>query len=177
VGATGADGVVIAGDAGLGSRALLTALRTRLGPEAAFMSSYGYDPRFATDAAGAAAHGLYVATTDAPRSAAPQTATGRAFTAETGQDSRPQLGVLESAQVAEIVLAAIARSDGTRASVLRQLKATRVKDGIYGSFHFDAAGDIDPATMMILRVTGRAGPIRDATVDRIVTIPESLRGG
>jgi ABC-type branched-subunit amino acid transport system substrate-binding protein len=177
IAASGADGVVIAGDAGLGSRALLTALRSRLGPRATLMSGYGYDPAFATAAAGSAAHGLYVATTDAQRAAAPRTAAARSFTADTGQDAQPQYGVLESAQAAEIVLAAIARSDGTRRSVLEQLKASRVKDGIFGTFHFDANGDIDPATMMILRVTGRAGPIRDAAVDRIITIPERLRGG
>jgi hypothetical protein len=37
--------------------------------------------------------------------------------------------VLEAARSAELVLDAIARSDGTRASVLEELKASRVKDG------------------------------------------------
>ena len=45
--------------------------------------------------------------------------------------------MLEAGQAAEVVLDAIARSDGTRASVLEELRATDVKDGILGSFRFD----------------------------------------
>ena len=62
--------------------------------------------------------------------------------------------VLHAAQAAEVVLAAIARSDGTRASVLREIQATRVRGGILGTFRFDRNGDITPAKLPVLRVTG-----------------------
>ena len=52
--------------------------------------------------------------------------------------------MLFAAQAAEVVLAAIARSDGTRAAVLRELRASRVRDGILGTFRFDGNGDITP---------------------------------
>ena len=39
-------------------------------------------------------------------------------------------------------MAAIARSDGTRASVLRELRESEANDGILGSFRFDANGDM-----------------------------------
>ena len=53
---------------------------------------------------------------------------------------------------------AIARSDGTRASVLRELRASEVNDGILGSFRFDANGDITTASIPILRITGATPP-------------------
>jgi hypothetical protein len=39
------------------------------------------------------------------------------------------------------MLDAIARSDGTRASVTKELLRTRVRDGLIGSFRFDRNGD------------------------------------
>lgn len=81
------------------------------------------------------------------------------------------------------MLEAIARSDGTRASVLRQLRATRVTDGILGSFHFDRNGDVTPAHFTIFRITGatprRSNLIRDfqgSVVDRVISIPTNLLG-
>jgi ABC-type branched-subunit amino acid transport system substrate-binding protein len=78
---------------------------------------------------------------------------------------------------------AIARSDGTRASVLDELHATEVKDGILGSFHFDANGDITTASIPILRITGATPPGADlpklfqgAVIDRVVDVPASLVG-
>ena len=75
-------------------------------------------------------------------------------------------------------MAAIGRSDGTRASVLRELRATRVDDGPLGSFRFDRYGDMTPAPVTILRVTGSTPPdlrlpeqLRGAVVDRVLTVP------
>jgi branched-chain amino acid transport system substrate-binding protein len=45
------------------------------------------------------------------------------------------------AQAAEVILDAIAASDGTRASVIEQMFATQVTDGILGSFSFNENGD------------------------------------
>ena len=60
-------------------------------------------------------------------------------------------GPPEAAQAAEVLMDAIARSDGTRASVVDELFATRVKNGILGSFRFDELGDIEPAPVGIYR--------------------------
>ena len=60
--------------------------------------------------------------------------------------------MLEAAQAAELVVQAIARSDGTRASVLRELKASHVRDGLLGSFRFDSNGDLTPAAVAIMRI-------------------------
>ena len=63
-----------------------------------------------------------------------------------------QLGAPEAAQATEVLLEAIARSDGTRASVVEQLFATKVENGILGSFSFDRFGDIDPAPVGVYRL-------------------------
>src|SRR5215216_1008637 len=73
-------------------------------------------------------------------------------------DAGAEFVVLPAAQAAELVLDAIARSDGTRGSVLEELRRARVKDGILGSFRFDRNGDITPARLPIFRVTGETPP-------------------
>ena len=60
-------------------------------------------------------------------------------------------GPPEAAQATEVLLDAIARSDGTRASVVEELFATKVENGILGSFTFDERGDIDPAPVGVYR--------------------------
>jgi ABC-type branched-subunit amino acid transport system substrate-binding protein len=64
----------------------------------------------------------------------------------------------ETAQLTQLALAAIARSDGTRASVLHALRQTRVTNGPLGTFAFDTNGDRTPATFTIVRITGRGHP-------------------
>ncbi|HJR94003.1 MAG TPA: hypothetical protein VJ807_01105 [Gaiellaceae bacterium] len=60
-------------------------------------------------------------------------------------------GPPEAAQATEVLLDAIARSDGTRASVVEELFATKVENGILGSFTIDELGDIDPAPVGVYR--------------------------
>jgi ABC-type branched-subunit amino acid transport system substrate-binding protein len=81
------------------------------------------------------------------------------------------------------VLAAIARSDGTRASVLEAMRRTRVTDGILGSFRFDRNGDITPAKVAVLRVDRRSheGAALDpyyagTAVEDVVEVPPGLGG-
>ena len=89
-------------------------------------------------------------------------------------------GTLEAAQATEVVLQAIARSDGTRASVLRELRALEVEDGILGSFRFDRNGDITPSPVTIYRVTGKTGPgslMEGGVVDRVIRVPSRVFPG
>ena len=73
----------------------------------------------------------------------------REFGTETVFPTPP--GTPEAAQATEVLLDAIARSDGTRASVVEELFATKVANGILGSFTFDRFGDIDPAPVGVYR--------------------------
>jgi len=79
------------------------------------------------------------------------------------------------------LLEAIAGSDGSRASVLKELRKIEESDGILGSFRFDANGDKTPASIAIYRVTGKtprgtdiADQLQGAVVDRVVSIPSEL---
>jgi ABC-type branched-subunit amino acid transport system substrate-binding protein len=131
------------------------------------------------DLAGRTARGMYPATSDVPRAELERSPAAERFIEDFGEADTGY--VLETAQAAELVVQAIARSDGTRASVLEQLKASRVKDGLLGSFRFDRNGDITPATVPILRITGSTPPqaglpslFQGAVIDRVVEIPRRL---
>ena len=178
---SGAQGVVIAGDVSLGGDRLLKALRARLGPRTPIMTGEGFTPvSDVLKRAGRAALGLYVSTVNIPGAARDLSPAARRFLRDLGTPEPPPW-VLEAGQAAELVLQAIARSDGTRASVLKELREADVKDGLLGSFRFNRNGDITPATVMIVRITGRTPPssgldsdLQGAVVDRIVKLPASL---
>ena len=87
---------------------------------------------------------------------------GRRFVAEF-RETQPG-GIVTSdavyfAQATELLLAAIARSDGSRSSVTRQLLATDVEDGLIGDVRFDANGDIRPRPYSISHLTPRTGTV------------------
>jgi ABC-type branched-subunit amino acid transport system substrate-binding protein len=52
---------------------------------------------------------------------------------------------------------AIARSDGSRASVARALLATRLQDGAVGPVAFDSRGDLSSPPVALLRLVRGGG--------------------
>jgi ABC-type branched-subunit amino acid transport system substrate-binding protein len=101
---------------------------------------------------GAAGQGLLVTNPGFPPEELP--VAGQRFLRELAPWSTNPLYAAESAQATEVLLDAIARSDGTRASVVDELFRTKVTNGILGSFSFDRYGDIAPAPVGIFRVEG-----------------------
>ena len=90
-----------------------------------------------------------------------------AFAATRGGDPGPDLSSSYGAQGAEILLDAIARSDGTRASVLEEIRRTRVEDGILGDIRFGPHGDLVETPFTFYRVQGgRFVPDRVVVVRR-----------
>jgi ABC-type branched-subunit amino acid transport system substrate-binding protein len=82
-----------------------------------------------------------------------------------------------AAQAMEVVLDAIRRSDGTRASVLQALFETRIPNGLIGTVSFDHNGDIETSPVTILRVDpgARTHPLfPGAVVDRVLQVPVGL---
>ena len=77
-----------------------------------------------------------------------------------------------AAQATQVLLDAIARSDGSRASVTAQLFKTKVSNGILGSFAIDRKGDITAGAVTIYRIV-HGKP----TVFGVITPPTSLIGG
>jgi len=177
---SGAEGVFIGYVASEGGAELLKALRARLGPRFKIMSG---DPFFSIAEMlkffGPALKGLYFSSTDVPPNAQPPA--GRRFARDSGTLEDPVFGLLPAAQSTELVLDAIARSDGTRASVLEELRGAKVEDGILGDFRIDR-GDITPARLSVFRVTGATPPpgeavfkqYEGAVLDRVISVPASL---
>jgi DNA-binding SARP family transcriptional activator/ABC-type branched-subunit amino acid transport system substrate-binding protein len=91
---------------------------------------------------------------------------GRRFAAEFGK----QIGgtfypwTAYGAQAADVLLDAIARSDGSRSSVTRALFQARVRNGLVGSFSFTPTGDTTAGSVTMIRVEhGRPKPLRVIT--------------
>ena len=74
------------------------------------------------------------------------------------------------------MLDAIARSDGTRASVTREVFGTRVEDGILGDIRFDRNGDLLNAPFTFFRIVGERSSEEGLhpTVDRVVLARSAL---
>jgi branched-chain amino acid transport system substrate-binding protein len=179
---SGAQGVVIGGDPFNGTDNVVKALRKRLGQRVTIIGNFMFYPvPDALGTVGPAAHGIYYATHDLPRALRPLNAAGRRFAEDMGDSAKQYLGVLEAGQATEVVLQAIARSDGSRASVLKALRASKVRNGILGSFGFDANGDITTASIPIVRITGTTRPnaglpgaFQGSVLDRIIDVPAGL---
>ena len=68
------------------------------------------------------------------------------------------------------MLDAIARSNATRLSVVRNLFKTRVVNGIMGTFRFDAKGDICPTKIISFYVVkGTTGVYNFVVANRVTT--------
>jgi len=80
--------------------------------------------------------------------------------------------VVNAAQATDVLLDAIERSDGTRASVVRELFATRVNNGILGSFAITPQGDTTARAVTIYRI--KRGAFH---VWQVITPPTNLTGG
>jgi len=144
--ATNADAVYLGGIVCNNGAKLLKDLRAVLGPKPVFVGPDGWTPYSATLAAGSAAQGMYISYAGLPLEKLPPTGKKfiKAFKKFLGIKTLPPPYAVYQAQGAQIMLTAIAHSNGTRASVTTQLFKTRVKNGIMGTFHFDKNGDIVP---------------------------------
>ncbi len=152
-----------------GSAALVRGLRAALGPDVAISAPDGFvrptssrqHPRQTRR------EGLYVTNYGIPNDRLPPRGRQllRAFAAANGGDPGPDLGAAYGAQAAEILLDAIARSDGTRRSVLDEVSRTVVTKGILGSVGWDAQGDLLEAPITVFRVQNG-----ELVVDRVVVV-------
>ncbi len=179
------DGVFIGDEQDANGGEIVKALRGRLGSKVVLIAGDAFLPTEGLlAAAGRAAIGMYV-TTPAVANEGLGPA-GRRFVREFGR-TQPggivpsALNVTEAAQAAEALLAAIARSDGTRASVLEELRRLEIRNGILGSFRFDNNGDMTPASFTVFRITGgrRRAPglpegFGGAVVDGVVRVQPAL---
>ena len=155
------DVVYIAGLAQANGLGLVRDLRRALGRDALIVTPDAF-LGLARDI-GAVGEGMLVTATGAPVERLPLA--GSRFVRALGVPLARLHGTWtpEAGQSADTLLEAIARSDGTRESVTKELRAIRVENGIVGSFGFDADGDVDPAVFTLYRFAGG----REVLVGRI----------
>jgi len=141
---------------------LLKDIRAAVGSKVQFAGPDGWTPYSATAAAGSAAQGMLITYAGLPLEKLP--AKGKAFIAKFSKflglkngELPPPYSVYQ-AQAAQIMLSAIARSNGTRSDVTTKVFSTHVVNGIMGTFHFDKNGDISPTKAIAMdRIKGKTG--------------------
>jgi ABC-type branched-subunit amino acid transport system substrate-binding protein len=135
------------------AKGLVEDLRAELGPRVPLAVPDSFAAPDISRELGPVGDGMLVTSPGHPPDALP--AAGKRFLRELEAQELagvgPGPGPPEAGQATEVLLDAIARSDGTRASVVEELFATKVENGILGSFSFDRFGDIDPAPVGIYR--------------------------
>jgi branched-chain amino acid transport system substrate-binding protein len=153
---SGADAVVLAGLLNYGFSADVVAqLRSTLGQRVALVGDDGFlpIPVLLRESRGLA-RGMYI--TAAAAFPGNLTATGRDFLRKlaAAYPEQPQSGFTSyAAQATDVLLAAIARSDGTRRSVTAKLLRVKLRDGPLGSLALDAQGDPVQAMVSVFRVS------------------------
>jgi DNA-binding SARP family transcriptional activator/ABC-type branched-subunit amino acid transport system substrate-binding protein len=173
------DAVVVAGTIDDGGTDVVRELRRALGARVHLLLTDGFTPTdILVRRAGSAADGAYIslasATLDALTPSGRRLArTLRTISAEAAEDP----GAFYAAQAATVLLDAIARSDGSRASVLREVRRTDVAEGLLGPVRFDASGDLAAPAVTVLRVHrgDRSRPdFEDARVEQVLRPSISL---
>jgi branched-chain amino acid transport system substrate-binding protein len=147
------DVVYLAGLTQDNAKVLVEDLRAALPPGVRLIAPDGFAHREVARELGAAGEGMLVTSyTSFPPELLPPA--GKRFVGEFGHsvDEPGFLGAPEAAQATEVLLDAIARSDGSRASVVKEVFATKVEGGILGSFSFDRYGDIVPRPVAVYRI-------------------------
>jgi branched-chain amino acid transport system substrate-binding protein len=171
---------VYVGAAAPGDSAMIRVLRQRLGSRVTILSNESNIPTGPLfQFAGSAARGVYIATSlalNGPLGSAARQFVTRFTATRPGAPVNP--AVLYAAQATEVMLNAIAQSNGTRRSVTRALLATCVHNGILGSFCFDASGEPTVTPVTILQVK-RPGGVMDfdtsgTDVAAVIDTPQSL---
>jgi branched-chain amino acid transport system substrate-binding protein len=168
---SGADAVFLGGLICENGGKLIKDLRSGLGTSVTVIAPDGFTPISAdVDGAGTAADNMYVSVAGLPNEKLGST--GKAFISgfggtQAGGQVDPYS--VYAAQSAQVLLDAISRSDGTRASVTKELFNTKVTNGILGNFSINANGDTDanPVTIYLIK-SGKQ------TTFKTITPPTSL---
>jgi branched-chain amino acid transport system substrate-binding protein len=143
------DAVFLAGLTQGNAKRLVQDLRAALGPDVPLIGPDSFAAEDVAEELGPAGEGMLATEPGIPPADLPPA--GQRFLREFRAPANP-LFAPEAAQSVDVLLGAIARSDGTRASVVEELFATKVADGILGSFSFDRYGDIVPAPVTVYRI-------------------------
>lgn len=166
---TGAQVVFLGGIVCNNGGKLVKDLRAGLGAGVTLIGPDGFTPISAVvDGAGAAAENMFVSVAGYPNERLGPA--GKKFVADFAKFQKSATVdpyAVYAAQAAEVLLDAIARSDGTRNSVSDQLYKTNVKDGILGSFTLDSNGDTSLRAITIYKIKGGKGPFDRLIIPKV----------
>ena len=169
--AAGADAVFLGGLICENGGKLVKDLRSVLGNNVTLLAPDGFTPISAVvQGAGQSAEGMYVSVAGQPNEKLGPV--GKKFVKNFGATQKG--GNVDpysayAAQSAQVMLDAIAKSDGTRASVANNLLHTKVTDGILGSFSINSNGDTNSNPVTMYRIKGGK-----QTTYKTITPPASL---
>ncbi|HEY7398473.1 MAG TPA: BTAD domain-containing putative transcriptional regulator [Gaiellaceae bacterium] len=149
---------------------LIKDLRRALPDRVTLLAPDGFSPGDLVADVGADAEGMTASTFGLPATELP--ARGRAFVTDferaTG-NGPPTAFAIAAAEATDVALDAIARSNGTRRSVVAQLFETHESNGILGTFGFDRNGDTTAPAITIYRIIHGT-----PSVFRVITPPRTL---
>ena len=161
---TGADALYIGGLVCENGGKLIKDMRSTLGPKVKLILPDGFTPISAVaQGAGAAAEGAYVSVAGVPNSKLK--GAGKAFLAAFTKQlhgTPPDPYAVYAAQAMVVMLNAISKSNGTRASVVQQILKTNLTNSITGTVRFNAQGDVQGGPVAIYRI--KAGKSTDYAV-------------
>jgi branched-chain amino acid transport system substrate-binding protein len=151
------DAVFLGGGLYTNGGAVIRALRARLG-DAPILAPEFLPIAALFEAAGSSARGTYVSLLGLTLDGLPPA--GRRFVREFGATQpggQVDVSAVYAAEATGALLAALARSDATRESVLRELFRLRVDDGLVGDYRITRTGDTTSNAITILRAARPGG--------------------
>jgi branched-chain amino acid transport system substrate-binding protein len=175
------DAVYVAGLLDSNAGRVIRDLRAKLPSSAELIANDGLLPVAGLfKGAGSAARGVYVTRSGlSPDRLPPE---GRQFVAQFAatQGTRPvYFESVYAAQAAELLLDAIGRAGGSRASVAAALRRTRVERGLLGRIAFDSEGDVTRPPVTVFRVRRGGGSELVSSTEgaqplRTISVPSEL---
>ena len=151
---SGADGVFLGGNVCFQGGKVIKDLRSVLGANFPIIAPDGFTPASATyKTSGGTAVGVYISQPGVPTNQLKGAgATFAAAFAKVNGGRAPDPYTAYAAQAAEVLLGAIAASDGSRASVVAHLTNLTINNGILGSFKINKNGDTTLGIVTIQQV-------------------------
>jgi branched-chain amino acid transport system substrate-binding protein len=175
------DAVYLAGLLDSNGGRVIGAMRARLPSKTELVVGDGFLPIARLfETAGSAARGVRVTRPGLSPDRLPRE--GRHFAAGLAATQGTQPVYFESvyaAQAAELLLDAIARSDGTRDSVVAALRRAHVRRGLLGSIAFNSEGDMTRPAVTVFRALRGGGSALVTSTDgaetvRVIGVPPEL---
>jgi branched-chain amino acid transport system substrate-binding protein len=167
--ASGAQGVFLGGLICENGGKVIKDIRAGVPASVKIMLPDGFTPASATiKEAGSAAQGATISVAGLPNSALK--GAGKTFITDfTKAVGVPDPYAVYAAQATEVMVQAIAQSNGTRADVTKQLFKINLKNSILGNVSFNSNGDVTSNPVTIYKVTGNSAPTL-----KVIVPPKSL---